>query len=331
MPANNNYVQNTSGKVIKRFMQSKGLSLVDFPYKNSTASIRDKKKPLRHTTRTIGVVVHELYSDFIKAALTGMQQVVVKWGYSLIILHSQENMEKEVANVQLMLDQQVDGLIASLSFGTNNLDHFRLFANGGAPVVFFDRVEKSSGNATVEIDNAGAGYAATTHLIEQGCTRIAIVTSCLERNVYHDRYTGYRQALDDHGISFSDQYLVLKDLSREAGVEAAKQVLAMKERPDGLFITNDLVAAACMQTLMEEGLQVPNEMAIVGFNNDSISRLTMPAITTIDYPGMEMGRRAAMILINNIRGTGSCMPQETSVVPAGLIVRHSSLRNTDNQ
>lgn len=311
-----------------------GRSLLKFPYvgqnagngKNTTAFTRRKVK--NRKTRTIGVVVHELQSDFIKAALQGIENIANRLGYEIVITHSQESMEKEVANVQMLFDQEVDGLIASLSFGTTNLDHFKSFANKGVPVVFFDRVEKISGNGTVVIDNTGTGYAATRHLIQQGCRRIAIVTSCLERNVYADRYHGYRHALSDFDLPFTGQLLIVNDLSQEAGIEAARQILAMKERPDGLFITNDLVAAVCMHTLMDYGVQVPDDIAIVGFNNDSICKLTVPTITTINYPGMEMGQVAASSLIAKILGGSACPEPETAVVNANLIVRHSSLRNT---
>jgi LacI family transcriptional regulator len=326
MPAKNNYYLYNKGKAFKRFPVKREPSLLEYPYKVITTPFRNKKRYRRRATETIGVVVHELQSDFIVAALAGMEREALQQGYKLVITHSQERMEKEVANVRMLFEHQVDGLIASLSFDTTNLDHFNSFAHRGGPVVFFDRVAKGRGSTAIVIDNIGAGYTATKHLIDQGCKRIAIVTSCLERNVYVDRYTGYRRALNDHGISFTDQWLILNDIRREAGIEAAQKLLAMKERPDGLFITNDTVAAACMQTLMDKGIQVPDEMAVVGFNNDSICKLTMPTITTINYPGMEMGRLAAAALINNIRGTGNFIQPETSVVSTDLIVRNSSLK-----
>lgn len=275
---------------------------------------------------TIGVVVHTLHSDFIKAALTGIQQVIVGAGYEMMIMHSQENREREVANVQLLFDQQVDGLLASLSFGTTSMDHFKVFSNEGTPVVFFDRVDTSGNNHNVVIDNIGAGYAATRHLIQQGCKRIAIITSCLERNVYRDRYTGFRNALRDHNIPFEDDLLIVKNITEQAGMEAAAQIMAMPEKPDGLFVTNDLVAASCMRSLMEHGIQVPDDMAIVGFNNDPICRLTVPAITSINYSGMEIGRVAAQQLLHTIAKGKTSLSTATTVVPADLVVRASSLK-----
>jgi LacI family transcriptional regulator len=317
-----------------------GRSLKDFPYKSRKAPGRNrqisshagaqpryfKTKLENSATNTIGVVVHTLQSDFIKSALTGIQQVVFAAGYELMIMHSQENMKKEIANVQLLLDHQVDGLLASLSLGTNSMDHFKVFTRKGRPVVFFDRVDTKGNNCNVVIDNAGMGYAATQHLIQQGCKRIAIITSCLERNVYSDRYTGFRNALTDHNIPFEDDLLIVKDITEQAGTEAATQIVTMQEKPDGLFVTNDLVAAACMRSLMEHGVQVPEDIAIVGFNNDPICRLTVPAITTINYSGMKMGQVAARQLINSIAKGEICLSTATTVVPADLIIRASSLK-----
>jgi LacI family transcriptional regulator len=306
----------------------KRVTSLDGIWKTKLSSL-NRRRPLRNyrATNTIGVVVHTLQSDFIKSALTGIQKVVFGAGYEMIIMHSQENREKEVANVQMLFDHRVDGLLASLSFGTTNMDHFKVFSNEGRPVVFFDRVDTGGNNCNVVIDNVGTGYAATHHLIQQGCKRIAIITSCLERNVYKDRYTGFRNALTSHNIPFADDLLIVKDITEQAGMEAARQIMAMQDKPDGLFVTNDLVAAACMRSLMEYGFQVPGDIAIVGFNNDPICRLTVPAITSINYSGMEIGRVAALQLINTISKGAIALSTETTVVSAELIVRASSLKN----
>jgi LacI family transcriptional regulator len=317
-----------------------GRSLKDFPYKSHKAPGRKRQinthsgvqpgyfrtKPEKSVNNTIGVVVHSLQSDFIRSALTGIQQVVFAAGYEMMIMHSQENMKKEVANVQLLLDHRVDGLLASLSFDTNSMDHFSVFSREGIPVVFFDRVDTNGNNCNVVIDNTGTGYAATQHLIQQGCKRIAIITSCLERNVYRDRYTGFRNALTDHNIPFENDLLIVKDITEQAGMEAATQIVSMQEKPDGLFVTSDLLAAACMRSLIEHGFRVPDDIAIVGFNNDPICRLTVPSITTINYSGMDMGRVAALQLINTIAKGKTCLSTETTILPAGLIVRASSLK-----
>jgi len=282
-------------------------------------------------THTIGVLVHELNSNFITSVLAGIEKVTAETGYDIIITHSSESVIKEAANANNLFHKRVDGLIASLSFDTENLDHFESFIKKGIPVIFFDRVEQDRGNSVVIIDNYKCGYQATKHLIDQGCTRIAHVTSSLKRNVYLDRFRGYRAALSESGLTFNENYLIVKDLSEKAGIEAANQILKMKELPDGIFLTNDFVAAVCMRTLKEQGIVIPDDIAIVGFNNDSIAKLIEPSLTTINYPGIDVGEIAARNLINHLKGLSNISQTNCIIVRSELIIRNSSLKNKASQ
>jgi LacI family transcriptional regulator len=277
-------------------------------------------------TKTIGVIVHELNSTFITSVLAGIEKVATEAGYDLIITHSSESAVKEAANAKNLFHKRVDGLIASLSFDTAELDHFKPFMDKGVPVLFFDRVEQDGNNTVVIIDNAKCGYIATKHLIEQGCKRIAHITSSLKRNVYLQRYKGYQDALFDHKIPFDESLLVVGDLSEKAGVDAALKILKMKPLPDGVFVTNDFVAAVCMRTLKEHGIKIPGDIAVVGFNNDAIGKLIEPSLTTINYPGCDMGEIAARNLINHLKGISNIHQTNTIIVRSDLIIRQSSLK-----
>lgn len=277
-------------------------------------------------TNTIGVIVHELNSNFITSVLAGIEKASTEAGYDLIIAHSSESAVKEAANARNLFHKRVDGLIASLAFDTENLDHFRPFSEKGVPVIFFDRVEQDSNSPSVVIDNTRCGYLATDHLIRQGCKRVALVTASLKRNVYAQRFKGYRDALFDHELPFDESLVMVSDLSEQAGIDAARQMLAMNPRPDGAFITNDFVAAVCIRTLKEGGVRIPEDMAIVGFNNDAIGKLIEPTLTTINYPGMDMGEIAARTLINHLRRVADIRQTNTIIIRSELIVRNSSLR-----
>ena len=280
----------------------------------------------KQQTNTIGIMVHELNSNFITSVLAGVEKVTTEAGYDLIIAHSSESFAKEAANAKNLFHKRVDGLIASLSFDTKSLDHFRPFIEKGVPVVFFDRVEQNDVSTVVIIDNYKCGYRATQHLIEQGCKKIVHVTASLNRNVYSERYRGYRDALFDARIPFDESLLIVKDLTEMAGQEAAKQMLKMKPPPDGAFITNDFVAAVCMRTLKEHGISIPSDIAIVGFNNDAIGKLIEPPLTTINYPGRDMGEIVARNLISHLQGISKLQHTKTIIVNSDLIVRASSLK-----
>lgn len=277
-------------------------------------------------TNTIGIIVHELNSNFITSVLAGVEKITTEAGYDLIIAHSSESYAKEKANAKNLFHKRVDGLIASLAFDTPDLNHFQPYIDKGVPVMFFDRVEQEGNNTAVIIDNAKCGYLATEHLIEQGCIRIVHVTSSLKRNVYSERFKGYRDALFDHGIPFDEKLLIINDLSEKAGIEAAIEILKMKPMPDGVFITNDFVAAVCMRTLKEHGINIPGDIAIVGFNNDAIGKLIEPALTTVNYPGIDMGEIAARNLINQLKGISDMKHTNTIIVRTELIIRKSSLK-----
>jgi LacI family transcriptional regulator len=306
--------------------------------KNTKKKIREAAKELgyRHNTfasnlrkqrtNTIGVIVHELNSNFITSVLAGIEKVSTEAGYDLIIAHSSESFTKESANALNLFHKRVDGLIASLAFDTLGLEHYRSFYERSIPVIFFDRVEENSDSTKVIIDNYKCGYQATKHLIEQGCKRIVLVTANLKRNVYAERYRGYKDALFDNSIPFNEHYVLIKDLSEQCGIEAALEILKMKPLPDGAFITNDFSAAVCMQTLKEHGIIIPDDIAIVGFNNDAIGKIVEPQLTTIDYPGIDMGEIAARNLINHLKGLANIKHTQTIVIRSDLVIRKSSIK-----
>ncbi len=291
-----------------------------YRHNNFASSLRKQK------TNTIGVIVHELNSNFITSVLAGIEKVTTEAKYDLIIAHSSESFEKEAANALNLFHKRVDGLIASLAFDTKGLDHYKPFEEKGIPVIFFDRVEEQSESTKVIIDNYKCGNQATQHLVDQGCKRIVLVTANLKRNVYAQRHKGYTDALYDNGITYNKEYVLIKDLSEQCGVEAALQILKMKPLPDGAFITNDFSAAVCMQTLKEHGVRIPEDIAVVGFNNDAISKIIEPQMTTIHYPGIDMGEIAARNLINHLNGLSNIKHTNTIVVRSDLIIRKSSLK-----
>ncbi|HMU46694.1 MAG TPA: LacI family DNA-binding transcriptional regulator [Chitinophagaceae bacterium] len=293
-----------------------------YRHNNFASNLRKQK------TNTIGVIIHELNSNFITSVLAGIEKVTTEAGYDLIIAHSSESFKKEEANASNLFHKRVDGLIASLAFDTKGLDHFKPFEEKGIPVVFFDRVEEKRESTKVIIDNYKCGYQATQHLIEQGCKRIVLVTANLMRNVYAQRHKGYSDALYDNNIPYNKDYVLIKDLSEQCGQEAALEIMNMKPLPDGAFITNDFSAAVCMQTLKEKGINIPKDIAIVGFNNDAISKIVEPQLTTIHYPGMDMGEIAARNLINHLKGVSNIHHTQTIVVRSELIIRKSSMKKT---
>jgi LacI family transcriptional regulator len=286
-------------------------------------------KNLRHQkTRTLGVIVQTLNSNFIASVLSGIEQVANEAGYNLIISQSQESQAKEVMNADAMFNRRVDGLIVSLAFDTKEISHFDSFFNKDIPVVFFDRVPAGPSSTNVVIDNFKAGYEATRHLVSQGCKRIAHITGNLTRNVYADRMKGYKEALQESNIPFNEKYVIINNMDEASALEASDRLMAMKPMPDALFVANDNCAAVCMQAIKDAGYSVPKDIAVVGFNNDIISRLVNPKITTVNYPAEEVGTIAANALVNHLEGKNNLGSTSTIIIKSELIIRESSLKKS---
>lgn len=290
-----------------------------------------RSNPFASSLRTkrgniIGVIVPRLNSYFMSEVIAGIEKVVNEANYNLFISQSLETMQKEISNAKAMFNNRVEGLLVSLAYTTDNIDHFEPFITKNIPVIFFDRVQEHTKCPSIFIDNYKAAYQLTTHLIEQGCKRILHIGGNQLRNVYAERCNGYKKALEDHKLPFDDELLIINDLSTQAGQDAGEIILNMKVKPDAVFAANDVCAVSCMQFLMDAGIRVPQDMAFAGFNNDPMSRVIKPNLTTIDYRGFEMGELAAKLLIGHLTDNADLKQTHSLILRSELIVRESSKR-----
>ena len=275
-------------------------------------------------TNTIGVIVPRLNSYFMSTVIAGIESIANSEGYNLIISQSSESAQKEMNSARTMFNNRVDGLLVSLAYDTDRMVHFEPFIKKNIPLVFFDRVEDHANCLSILINNRKAAYEATTHLISQGRRCIVYITATPKRNVYIHRLEGYKEALADQKIPFREEYILLSNLSQEAGAEAASQIRQMDPLPDAVFVANDNCAVGCMVALKQSGVLIPEDIAFVGFNNDPVSTVVEPNLTTINYPGYEMGQVAARNLINHLNGASSINTTNTIILRSELIIRESS-------
>ena len=277
-------------------------------------------------TNTIGVIIPRINSSFMSAVIAGMENVANSEGYNLIISQSSESAEKERVNAATLFNSRVDGLLVSLAYDTDSLAHFEPFTKKKIPLIFFDRTSDKTEGTCIQINNFRAAYEATTHLISQGYTRIVHITATPKRNVYVDRLQGYKQALADQRIAFREDYVIVGNLSQEAGTDAAARILEMRPMPDAVFVANDNCAVGCMTALKHAGIRIPDDIAFVGFNNDPVSTVIEPNLTTVNYPGYEMGQIAARNLIDHLNGASSIHSTNTIILRSELMIRESSVR-----
>lgn len=281
-------------------------------------------------TFTIGVIVPRLNSFFMSDVLAGMENICNIEGYEMIISQSLELMEKEEKNALNMFNKRVDGLLVSLAYNTTNIDHFNRFIERNIPLIFFDRVMDHPNCPTIEIKNFHAAYEITSHLIEQGAKKIFHVTGNQSKAVYSERNRGYQTALSDNNIELKNDRLIINNLSMEDGKDVAYKILEMSEKPDAIFFDNDTCAVSCLLELKKNGIITPDDILIAGFNNDPISTIVEPNLTTVDYKGYELGEVAAKTLINFIKDENQQHSTSNIIIRHSILIRDST-NNIKNQ
>lgn len=283
------------------------------------ASLRNNK------TNTIGVIISWINRPFISSLISGIEQAANKAGYNVIITQSQDSYEKEVANAQTLFAGRAEGLVVSLAMETKDFAHFEQFIRSDIPIVFVDRITEHLNSDLVIIDNFKAGFTATEHLIKQGCRRIAHLGGAQHRSVYHERQKGYIEALQKNNLPIDDNLIIHSSLSAEDGHRSAEYLFEMEDKPDGIFSANDTAAIASIQSAKSHGIRIPEDVAIIGFNNDPISTIIDPQLSTISHPAVDMGIIAAKQVLKH-KENKEIVKSETIVLKTELLVRASSLR-----
>ncbi|MFS4448262.1 LacI family DNA-binding transcriptional regulator [Maribacter sp. 2307UL18-2] len=278
----------------------------------------------RQKSNTIGVIVPRLNSYFMSTVLAGIEQVANKVGYNLIISQSLESEKKEKINAKTLLNSGVDALLVSLAYETADYEHFKKYTSRKIPLLFFDRVFDLPNCPTIVIDNRAAGYEATEHLIEQGCQNILHISGNLNRKVYKNRFKGYKAALGGNGIKFTMDNLLETDLDPKKVDDALDYIKKSKKKIDGIFVSSDNFAANLIKELKKSGFAIPEDLKVIGFNNDPVSEIISPNLTTIDYPGFKMGVLAGESIIAHLNGNINLQSTNSIVLRHELIVREST-------
>jgi LacI family transcriptional regulator, galactose operon repressor len=275
-------------------------------------------------TTVIGVIVPEIMHDFFASAISGIEEVAYHSGYTIIVCQSNESYDREVLNTNSLVQQRVAGLIVSISQNTMNSKHFRSVLERGIPLVFFDRSCKDIRADKVVIDDFKGALGAVKFLIGKGYKKIAHIAGPETLEICKQRLNGYLAALKEAHISVDHELIYYGNLNESHGYEAMECMLKKNIVPDAIFAANDPVAVGAYQKIKEVGLKIPDDIGIVGFSNNKITGLLDPALTTVNQPSFDMGKKAAEILIDIIKNEKGEDKYQTIVLPTELVVRDSA-------
>ena len=272
----------------------------------------------------VGVIIPRNNSSFFSSVVENIEKVLNKEGYNIIITQSYESYEKECNNIDSLLYTQVDGVIASMANETKDLSFYEKIKSKGVPLVLFDRGEDDLNVDYVGIDDYLSSFNVVEHLYAQNCRRIAHIAGFSHTRIYENRIKGYRDALNKFELPIEDSLILESNLSLEDGRSIMKQLLELPERPDAVFAAGDYAALGALQVLLENDINVPEEIALVGFSNESFTYYGKPAITSINQHSEKIGKLAAEAFLNRIKNPTKKVSLNKINLKAELIVRASS-------
>lgn len=312
-------VINENGRYSEKTRQ-KVLDVIN-AYQYETNSIA---KSLRmNKSQTIGVLVPDINNEFFSVIVQEIESYFFEKGYSTIICNTAKNAEKEREYLKTLDGKMVDGLVCISGQEEVSTDVLKR----KIPIVCIDRRPKIDSNvAFIESNHYEGGFLATEELIHKGCRNILVLTKQNNLSSVNERLHGYRDALKKNGLVFGKEQLIYvhNDQSNlEGAKQAVQRLLDQKVKFDGIFATNDWLGLGALLALQENGIRVPDEVKIVGFDNDTISKYCNPPLTTINQDKVSLAKKACQVLLNMIEGA-MIKDEQHQVVPVNLVERQTT-------
>lgn len=286
---------------------------------NPYASSLRKRK-----SKTIGVVIPEVVNSFFSQAINGIELVAKEKGYHVLIYLTHENFENEKSILKDFESGRVDGVLLSVSRQTTNCLHIQELIDKEIPIVFFDRVFNEVNTVKVTTNDFESAYTATNHLIKSGCKNPAFLSIISNLSIISSRIDGYKKALEENGITFTEQNIINCNTDWEYNYNTILQKLQAPTKPDGILSSIETLSVIIYKVCEDLQLNIPTDLQIISFSNLDTASFLNPPLTTITQPAYEIGQHAASTLVKALEKKNFIMPSETVVIPSVLIIRKST-------
>lgn len=274
----------------------------------------------------IGVIIPSAEINFFGSVVHGIEKVANENNYNVLIYQTNELYEYEKKGVQTFLRSQVDGVLASISKDTINLDHYLEIKRRGVPLILFDRVSDALDVSSVVVNDYVGAFEATRHLIKQGCRRIAHIGGQQHVTIFNQRLKGYIDALNVHSIPVNDDLIIYGKVSIESGRDCMKKLLEGSQVPDAVFAVEDYTALGAMQAIKAANKKMPEDIAIIGFANEAFGEYLTPSLSTVNQQTVNMGQEAARLFFEGLSKGDIYKRTRKLVLQPELICRESSMK-----
>ena len=278
----------------------------------------------KEAPRVIGVVVPNLVTHYYSAVLDGIEEEARKAGYSIISANTHENSEAEVRAIDNFISLHVEGIIACLAQDTTDYSHFEEISNMVIPLVFFGRTCLQDKFSSVMANGDEAAQEATQHLIDTGSRRIAFIGGPNHLDMVKRRKHGYLEALRENKIPIERELVVCEKIDYEWALEATTKLLEMDNRPDAILAFNDIITFAAFTAIKQKGLEIPKDVALIGFTDDVHTKYVTPKLSVIEDQSYDMGVQSCQLLLKNIGGDSKIYKK---IVPQKLVIRETSAKH----
>lgn len=246
-------------------------------------------------TTTVGVIIPDISSIFFSELARGIEDIATMYKYNIILSNSDQNKEKEIHLINTMLEKQVDGIV--FMGGEITKEHEETFKKSPVPVVLSATIDDNKEFPSVNIDYRQAAYDAVEAFINKGHKRIGMLTGTLEDPINgYQKYSGYKQALQEADIELDEALIVIGDYSYNSGLNAMKEFLQLENRPSALFASTDEMALGLIHGAQDAGYKIPEDFEIIGFDNTRLATMVRPALTTVVQPMYDIGAVSMRLL-----------------------------------
>jgi LacI family transcriptional regulator len=273
------------------------------------------------SSKMVGVVIQDITNPFYSSVAKGIAQVMRQNGLVVLLSDSEEQREREAESLRGMLGARVDGLVITPTAG--NADILELLQRQRIEIVQVDRTIPGVVSDTVLIDNFGGAYAATRHLLDLGHRQIGVVAGPEVLTTGRERLAGFRAAMHDAGVAVSEDHVKVSDFRREDSYAAATELLDATPRPTAIFAQNNALVEGVLGILRTRGLVVPDDVAVICFDDTPWAELASPALTVVRQPAHTIGVTAAELLVRRMRERDGDPTPTNIVIAPTLIVRGS--------
>lgn len=271
------------------------------------------------STHTLGLVVTTIADPFVSEVARGAEELAMDHGYAIFLCQSGAQPQRELAAVRALHENRVDGVIVTSS-RVGEL-YRPLLVQMDVPIVLINNERSDPGVWFVSIDDYHGGVLATDHLARVGRRRIGYIAGWPEASSSSGRLRGCVAALERHGLGSLPFWVGSGNGRLDGGYAAAREMLSLRPLPDGLFCYNDLTAIGALKAIHEAGVQVPDDIAIVGFDDIAMAAFTCPPLSTVAQPRLDMGRLAVRMLLDLIAGKSI----DSQTLKGSLVVRESTV------